>query len=229
MITKRHLVSNAVMLKILLLEDDLVLLETLSDELSLEGYSVDTAKHGKEFFDLSFKNSYHLYILDINVPFIDGLTLLQELRNAEDNTAAIFLTSNNTEQNKIDGFEIGCDDYLVKPFSLHELKLRVKALFRRIHQENFIHYDDILIDRKHYQLKIDDKEVVVDKKVIDILHLFISQPNTILTLDDIMESAYTEKVPTATVIRVHISKINALFEKKRIINVRGVGYRYEKS
>jgi len=217
------------MLKILLLEDDLVLLETLCDELYLAGYSVDTAKHGKEFFDLSFQNSYHLYILDINVPFIDGLTLLKELRNAGDKTPAIFLTSKNTEQDKIDGFEIGCDDYLVKPFSLHELKLRVKALLRRIYQEDFICYDDIIIDKKHYKVKIQDKEMSLDKKVIDILHLFISQPNTILTFNDIVESIYREKVPSATVVRVHISKINALFDKKRIINVRGIGYCYEKS
>jgi len=217
------------MLKILLLEDDLVLLETLCDELCLAGYSVDMAKHGKEFFELSFKNTYHLYILDINVPFIDGLTLLKELRNSGDKTASIFLTSKNKEQDKIDAFEIGCDDYIVKPFSLHELKLRVKALLRRIHQEDFISYDDIIIDKKHYKIKINDKEVSLDKKMIDILHLFISKPNTILTFSDIVESIYREKVPSATVIRVHISKINTLFKKKRIINIRGVGYRYEKS
>ena len=160
-------------------------------------------------------------------PYIDGLTLLSELRTANDTTPAIFLTSKKEESDKIAGFQAGCDDYLVKPFSLYELKLRVKALLRRTTQEQLLHFDDISIDVEHNLLQIDGKNVVIDQKALEILALFIANPNAVITMEQIIEALYRDKVPSYTVIRVHISKINALFETKRIVNIRGVGYRYE--
>ncbi len=215
------------MIKILLLEDDLVLLESLSEELEDEGYSIDRAKHGKELLDLTYKNRYDLYILDVHVPYIDGVTLLQELRSAGDTTPAIFLTSKNKESDKIAGFQAGCDDYLVKPFSLSELKLRLQALLRRTSKAKLLEFDDISIDTQHHVLKINDKSRLLDQKALEILTLFIAQPNAVLTIEQIIEEVYADKVPSNTVIRVHISKINALFLQKRIVNIRGVGYRYE--
>ena len=213
--------------KILILEDDLVLLESLSDELEDEGYSVDKAKHGKELLDLTYNKNYNLFILDINVPYIDGLTLLMELRASDDTTPAIFLTSKNTESDKIAGFKAGCDDYLVKPFSLFELKLRIQALLRRTTKKKLLHFDDITIDIEHNMLQIKEENRLLDQKALEILALFIANPNTVLTMEQIIDEIYQDKVPSYTVIRVHISKINALFQKKRIINMRGIGYRYE--
>ena len=215
------------MASILLLEDDLVLLESLCDELEDEGYSVSKAKHGKELLDLTYQQSYDLYILDVHVPYIDGITLLNELRSAQDTTAAIFLTSKNRESDKIAGFQAGCDDYLIKPFSLHELKLRIKALLRRTTQEKCLSLDDITIDVEHNLLLINTQNAIIDQKALEILALFIAKPNAVITMEQIIDEVYQNKVPSYTVIRVHISKINALFQKKRIINIRGVGYRYE--
>ena len=215
------------MASILLLEDDLVLLESLADELEDEGYSVDRAKHGKELLDLTYNNSYDLYILDINVPYVDGLTLLRELRASNDTTPTIFLTSKNTESDKIAGFEAKCDDYLVKPFPLYELKLRIQALLRRTAKEKLLHYDDITIDIEHNILKIKDEVCLLDKKALEILGLFIAHPNTVFTMSQIIDEVYQDKIPSNTVVRVHISKINALFQKKRILNKRGIGYHYE--
>ena len=215
------------MLSILLLEDDLVLLESLADELEDEGYNVDRAKHGKELLDLTYSKSYDLYILDINVPYVDGLTLLTELRASNDITPAIFLTSKNTESDMIAGFEAKCDDYLVKPFQLYELKLRIGALLRRTTKLKLLYYDEIAIDIERNILKIKDETCVLDKKALEILALFVAHPNTVFTMDQIIDEVYQDKIPSHTVVRVHISKINALFQKKRIINLRGVGYRYE--
>lgn len=214
--------------KILILEDDSVLLETLADELSNEHTQVDSAKHGEEVLDLTSKNHYDLYIFDINVPYIDGLTLLNELRAAGDETPAIFLTSKNEEPDRIKGFEAGCDDYLAKPFSLSELKLRVKAVLKRAAKKLDVIYDDVSIDLKTNILRIKDKTVEIDKKDLEILHLFISNQKSVFSIDDIISHLYRDKLPSATVLRVHISKINALFEKKRIVNIRGLGYKYEK-
>lgn len=213
--------------KILILEDDLVLLETLYDEFSLENYVVDMAKNGQEVLEFTYKNRYDLYIFDINVPYIKGTALLKELRDANDVTPAIFLTSMHEEKNIIDGFKSGCDDYMVKPFSLHELKLRVKAILKRCGNNTTCEHDDVRIDIEKHYLKIDDTEYKVDYKELQILSLFILNPQKIISYDTIIQKVYHNKMPSNTVIRVHISHINKLFKEKRIKNIRGSGYIYD--
>ncbi|MFT5659516.1 MAG: DNA-binding response OmpR family regulator [Sulfurimonas sp.] len=215
------------MKKLLILEDDVVLLETLEDELSSDDYSVDVAKHGEEVLDLTSKHRYDLYIFDINVPYINGLSLLKELRDSGDKTAAIFLTSKYEEQSRIEGFEVGCDDYLTKPFSLSELKLRIRAVLRRTTNNACVTFDNIKINLHDNTLVIDEKIVDIDKKTLEILHLLISSPNVIFSMNNIIDKVYKDKIPSHTVIRVHISKINAMFKEKRIQNIRGLGYKYE--
>lgn len=213
---------------ILLLEDDAVLLESLQDELCAEGYRVDTARHGKELLDRCYEHRYDLYLFDINVPHIDGLTLLKELRASGDRTPAIFLTSRKHETERIEGFEAGCDDYLSKPFSLQELKLRVAAILRRTAGRDVTALDDIVLDPQNRIVTIGGEPRTLDPKAMEILHLFIIHPGEILDLAQIVDRVYDGKEPSRTVIRVHISKINALFPDKRIHNVRGLGYRYER-
>lgn len=213
--------------KILILEDDSVLLETLEDELRAANYKIDTAKHGEEVLDLTSNNKYDLYIFDINVPYINGIDLLKDLRESGDQTAAIFLTSRNEEVNRLNGFSVGCDDYIVKPFSLSELKLRIQAILRRTTYDLIVACDDIKIDLHNNMLEIENTPIIVDKKTLEVLHLFISNPNNVFSVNDIIEHLYNNKTPSYTVIRVHISKINRLFETKRIHNIRGLGYRYE--
>jgi len=214
------------MYKLLVMEDDQVLLETLEEELTAHGYQVCAARHGDEALSYIFKNNYDLYIFDINVPFIDGLTILQELRDSVDFTPAILLTSKNTEQDKITGFKSGCDDYMTKPFSIVELKCRIDAILKRRNVENIIEQDGIKIDLKHNILEIYNKSVMVDKKALEILHLLLSHRNTVISYEEIIEHLYKNKIPSLTVIRVHISKINSLLDKKLIKNIRGIGYIY---
>lgn len=213
--------------RLLILEDDIVLLETLHAELQFE-YDVDMAKHGEEVLDLTAEKKYDLYIFDINVPYISGLTLLKELHSSGDTTAAIFLTSKNKDVDKIKGFESGCDDYLTKPFSMDELKLRISALLRRTSTSNMISHEDIDIDLKNNYLGINGTEAILDHKALAMLHLFISYPKTVFSQMDIVDRIYEGIAPSSTVIRVHISKINTLFgTQKRIKNIRGIGYRYD--
>ena len=213
--------------KILILEDDFVLLETLALELG-ERYRVDTAKHGKAFLDFTFSNHYDLYLMDINVPYIDGLTLLDELRVSGDDTPAIFLSSRTEVPERMEGFRAGCDDYLVKPFSMGELKLRIEAILHRSHRGTMLTCDDIVIDRAQNRVLIGGHDHTLEPKELAILTLFLSHPGEIITIERIIDEVYRGRTPSATVIRVHISNINALFARKRIHNVRGVGYRYER-
>lgn len=211
---------------ILILEDDTALRETLCLELS-DRYEVDSAADGRLFLEHTFRRRYDLYLLDINVPHIDGLTLLDELRVSGDDTPAIFLSSRGQEMERMEGFHAGCDDYLVKPFSIGELKLRIRALLRRSRPQGAIRKDDILLDLQRNLLEIGGEPRHIERKELEILHLFLSHPGQILSTGRIAEAVYRDRTPNATVIRVHLSKINALFDRKRIRNIRGVGYRYE--
>ena len=213
-------------MKILLLEDDIVLAETLVAELQEEGYAVEMAKHGEMVYNLTSVQKYDLYIFDVNVPYIDGFTLLKELRQSGDETPLIFLTSKDRIADKESGFEAGCDDYLCKPFALSELKYRIKALLKRTAPVKKIAYGDIEIDLTQKYLKIGDEVMDIEYKALQILHLFVSNPGKIFSLSEIIDAIYAPEDPSFTVIRVHISKINALFSQKRIKNVRGVGYKY---
>ena len=119
------------MYSILLLEDDLLFASSIEDFLVCEGFCVDIAKDGEEVFDFTFHKNYDLYIFDINVPKINGLELLEQLRTSGDNTPSIFLTSYKDKDTLQTAFLNGCDDYLKKPADLDELLLRIKALLKR--------------------------------------------------------------------------------------------------
>ena len=119
------------MYKILVLEDDELFASTVEDFLSDEGFIVDIATDGEECLSLNYNKNYDLYIFDINVPKITGLDLLSNLRESEDNTPTIFLTSYKDKDTLHNAFLKGCDDYLKKPVDLDELLLRIKALLKR--------------------------------------------------------------------------------------------------
>ncbi|RUM70220.1 MAG: DNA-binding response regulator, partial [Sulfurovum sp.] len=116
-------------MKILLLEDDQILCNSLKEFLELEGYSVDIAYRGPEAFDLTFENTYDLYILDVNVPEVDGFSVLSSLRESGDETPAIYITA-LTDINSISkGFAMGAEDYIKKPFDPEELVIRIKCKY----------------------------------------------------------------------------------------------------
>jgi len=120
-----------VLTKVLLLEDDLLFGETLVDLLEENNFEVTHVPNGQSAIDATYEQNFHIYILDINVPLIDGVTVLKELRDANDSTPSIFLTSHKDKDMLTRGFMSGADDYITKPFDSDELILRLNALLRR--------------------------------------------------------------------------------------------------
>jgi DNA-binding response OmpR family regulator len=120
-----------VSIKILLLEDDMLFAESLIDLLEDEEYEVTHVPNGQSALNASFENRYDLYLLDINVPLINGIELLQSLRDADDTTPTIFLTSHKDEESLKQGFLSGADDFITEPFNNTELLLRLRALLKR--------------------------------------------------------------------------------------------------
>jgi len=208
-------------MKILLLEDDKILCESLKEFLELEGYEVDVAHRGTEVFDLTFSNSYDLYILDINVPDTDGFDVLTELKEAGDDTPAIYITA-LTDINSISkGFKIGAEDYIKKPFDPEELVIRIKSKYER--PDEMISLGDLSYDPFNRVVQKDGQVIGLGEVQQNIFHALIMERNKIVdsyTLMDLLEQ------PSANALRVNLVKLKNKLGIE-IKNIRGQGYMIE--
>ena len=218
------------MYKILLLEDDKLSASTLEDFLEDEGFEIDIAYDGEQCLDLNYENKYDLYIFDINVPKINGLDVLKQLRDSGDTTPSIFLTSYKDKETLHEGFLKGCDDYLKKPVDLDELILRIKALFKR-NKKSFeaIKLNDTLefdcISKRVYE---NGADLNLPIKVLELLELFIEHRGEIVTKQMIISKLWCagEEYSEGS-IRVYINSIKKLLGKESLSNIKGVGYKIE--
>ncbi|MCJ7765537.1 MAG: response regulator transcription factor [Thiovulaceae bacterium] len=211
---------------ILLLEDDLLLGETLEDLLDEEGYTVHWCKNGQEALDASYSNKFHLYLFDINVPLISGLTLLKELRDSDDITPTIYLTSHQEKSVMQQGFENGADDYIKKPFDTDELLLRLKALLRRCNGKSKACSGALCIDRDRYVIYENSKELTLSKKEFTLLSLFIGNSGKTVSKEMIIDALWSSDEGVSDgAIRVYINRLKQELSSVEIQNVRGIGYR----
>lgn len=218
------------MSKILILEDDELFCESLEDFLSEEGFEIDTACNGEEALDRNYENNYDLYLLDINVPKINGLDLLKELRQSGDNTPSIFLTSYKDKETLQQGFINGADDYLKKPVDLDELLLRIHSLLKRsgkqideITLKNGLSYNPAT-----KRLIKQDKDLQVPSKVIDLFEVCLENRNSIVTKEMIVKRLWSanEEYSEGS-IRVYVNNLKKLLPQDSIINIKGIGYKVE--
>ncbi|MFY4809502.1 response regulator transcription factor [Aliarcobacter butzleri] len=219
------------MYKILVLEDDELFASTLEDFLIEEKFVIDIAKDGEECLSLNYENNYDLYIFDIKVPKISGLELLASLRNSEDNTPTIFLTSYKDKDTLQEAFVKGCDDYLKKPVDLDELLLRIKALLKRNKKQfELIKLTETLdfnpINKRIYENGID---LNLPTKILDLIELFIENRGDIVTKEMIINRLWAPNEDYSEgSIRVYINQIKKLFSDANVIvNIKGIGYKIE--
>jgi len=205
--------------KILLLEDDPNLSKTLIKYLEINGYEVDWAKNGEEAIDLSYDNSYALYLFDINVPLLSGVDVLTALREAEDFTPTIIISAMIDVATVTKGFVAGADDYVKKPFDPEELLVRIKSKTAMLKTK--IIFKDFEIDLKSQKV-LYKKEIIslpnVQKKLL--FSLIQNNPNPV-SKDELM--ILLEK-PTDLALRVNINKLKKSLNLE-IKNIRGVGYK----
>ena len=205
--------------RLLLLEDDPNLSKTLIKYLKYNGYEVDWAKNGEEAMDLSYENSYTLYLFDINVPLLSGVDLLTELRQADDFTPTIIISALVDIASVTKGFIAGADDYLKKPFDPEELLIRIQAKTLRLQQ---------IIKFKEFELNNQTQELYYKKEPLYLgnvqknllISLIKNHPNPV-TQDELM--LLLDK-PTNLALRVNIAKLKKSLNIE-IKSVRGVGYK----
>lgn len=219
-------------MKILYLEDDYDLSDTIEEFLSDVGFEVTCVYDSNEALDVLFSNSYDLLILDVQVPGIDGFELLKDLREAGVLTPAIFTTSRNTLEDLSSGYEVGADDYLKKPFELQELLLRIKALLKR---EYKIKNDTIKIDSETFfypntqTLSKNGTSVHLNIKESELLKLLILNQNQCVTFDQIFEVVWGfEKEHNEASLRTYIKNIRKIIGKEKIVSIKKQGYKFVK-
>ncbi len=208
-------------MKILLLEDDAILAQTMIQILEQENYDVTLVEDGEEVLEATYENKFDLYLFDINVPLLNGMNTLKLLRDANDDTPTFFITALRDTASILEGFDCGCNDYIKKPFDLDELLARIKAILKR--QNPVIKYNDIIFDLFENRIIKADKEVSLGIVEKEIFALLIKNINTTVNKSTFFE--YMNK-PSDTALRVLISKLKKVLELN-ITNTKGIGYKLE--
>ena len=220
------------MKKILLLEDDINLSETIEEFLIEEGFSVESVYDGQSAEDAIYENTYDLFLLDVNVPSPNGFELLKSSREQGKTTPAIFITSLNSTDDLSKGFESGCDDYIRKPFALQELLLRINNILKR----NFYHNpnETLQIDENlSYDVKADEllnnnEKVALHNKEKLLLKLFLQHPNEQISHETIYQNLWVfDEEPSDDALRTYIKNLRKVIGKERIVSIKRHGYKYE--
>jgi len=215
------------MLKILLLEDDPPLAETLIELLSDEGYEVTWVKDGESALDVTFDKSFDLMLLDVNVPGLNGFSTLKSLRDAANDTPAIFVSSLDDIRSLAQGFEAGANDYVKKPFDIDELLIRIQALIRKNYQS---HTDIIKLNEFSFyinkgELYKEDKYISLTEYEQRLVKLFFQRLNTTILKEDILFETSGGDEASEGALRVRINKLRKL--GLGIVTIKSVGYRLE--
>lgn len=230
--------------RILVVEDDPTLRETLAYNLRRQGYTVETAKDGQRAIELANQVGPELVVLDIMLPVIDGFEVCRLLRK-KSNVPILMLTARDDEIDRVLGLEMGADDYLTKPFSMREFLARVKAQLRRVRfdredsdlesptEDEPLEFDNLTIDVSRYEARIDGKPLVLKPKEFDLLVFLAANRGKVLSREMIMDRVWGwDFTGGSRTVDVHIRWLREKIESdpaapQRIITVRGAGYRFE--
>jgi DNA-binding response OmpR family regulator len=218
--------------RILIVDDEPSIVKGLSLSLKQDGYEIDAAYDGEEAVDKFNNNPYDLIILDVMLPKLNGLNVLQRIRERS-RVPVIMLTAKGEDMDKILGLDYGADDYITKPFNILELKARIKAVFRRLsggNKEQVIRIKNMTINLSNRNVTIDDKEVNLTAKEFDLLQLFATNPGKVYSRESLLEIVWKyDYLGDLRTVDVHIRRLREKIEKNPsqpdfIFTKWGVGY-----
>jgi len=216
------------MARILLVEDDLILLETLSELLQDQGYEVTLASTGSSALEATYKNSFEIMLFDVNIPDFDGFELLQILRESGNLIPCIFLTSLSDIASLSRGFEVGADDYLKKPFDFDELLVRIQALLRKsfTSKANEISYKNLVYKIANNELLKDGALIAFAPLEAKLLSLFFKRINETITKQELLYELDSVNESSEGALRVYVTKLRK--SGLEIQTIKGTGYRLVK-
>lgn len=221
-------------MRILLVEDETQLLNAYVKGLKQDGYAIDTASDGLEALELCSINTYDLLVLDINLPKLNGIEVLKQVRVLNASVKIIIVSANRSIEQRIEGLDLGANDYLTKPFDFKELKARIRALLRRdfTSQPNVLSIKDFIIDLNLHHIAYRDKQIILTLKEYTILTYLIQNRERIISSEELLEKCWNDEAdPFSEAMRVHIyalrKKIQEATQRDDVIQtVKGVGYRF---
>jgi DNA-binding response OmpR family regulator len=222
---------------LLIVEDEEAILVGLTDVFIYHGFKVDAAREGREGLQKALSGRYDLIILDVMLPFIDGFSLCNKIRERDRDQPIIMLTAKSSEEDIITGLTLGADDYIAKPFSVRELVLRVESVLKRsrklIRQERLLQIGGITIDTVNL-LQLDAPEpLAFSRREIDILHYLNHHADRPVSREELLEAVWGYKQASAIETRtvdIHIAKLRRKIEPdpkipQYLVTLRGEGYR----
>ncbi len=230
-------------IRILIVDDEERIRRLLKMYLERESYLIDEAEDGNEALEKAFANDYDIILLDLMMPGKDGIEVCRELREKK-TTPVIMLTAKGEEVNRVQGFEVGTDDYIVKPFSPREVVLRVKALLRRSSKTSFIQtetvtkdiivFPHLTIDNDAHRVLADGKEVSLTPKEYELLFFLAKSPDKVFDREQLLKEVWHyEFFGDLRTVDTHVKRLREKLNKvsenasKMIITVWGVGYKFE--
>ncbi|GAA4275401.1 response regulator transcription factor [Aquimarina mytili] len=218
---------------ILLVDDEPDILEIVGYNLTAEGYNVLTAENGVEAVKIAKKKNPQLIILDVMMPEMDGIEACEQIRKLPDlkDTIITFLTARGEDYSQLAGFDAGADDYITKPIRPKVLVSKVKALLRRLKEEdssdNVIKIGSLVINRDEYKIVKDKKEIVLPRKEFELLSLLASKPGKVFKREDILDKVWgNEVIVGGRTIDVHIRKLREKIGDNSFKTIKGVGYKF---
>ncbi|QHI37123.1 Alkaline phosphatase synthesis transcriptional regulatory protein PhoP [Kordia antarctica] len=220
-------------IKILLVDDEPDILEIVGYNLSSEGYQISKAANGVEAVAKAKKIKPHLIIMDVMMPEMDGIEACETIRKDRSlaNTIITFLTARGEDYSQVAGFDAGADDYITKPIKPKVLVSKVKALLRRLKNEEensqIVTVGNLVINREEYKIIKDGTEIILPRKEFELLSLLASRPEKVFKREDILDKVWgNEVIVGGRTIDVHIRKLREKIGDNHFKTVKGVGYKY---
>ncbi|MGQ7870499.1 response regulator transcription factor [Sunxiuqinia sp. sy24] len=223
--------------KILLVEDDKTLNFIIRDNMEEAGYEVKAAENGQDAYEIFTNNSFDLCLLDVMLPKLDGFSLAKKIREKDQSIPILFLTAKAMTEDKINGFTIGGDDYITKPFSMEELLLRIKVFLKRSHTDvleaeelnNYqVGHFNFLFD--NLTLQYEDEKRTLTYKEAELLKYFCDHANSVLSRSDILKNVWgSDDYYLGRSLDVFISRLRKYLKSDsniKIINLHGIGFRF---
>jgi two-component system, OmpR family, alkaline phosphatase synthesis response regulator PhoP len=228
--------------RILVVEDEEPLRMALCDALRAEGFEVLEAADGVAGRDTALREDPDLVLLDLMLPKLDGFGVLTALRADRLSAPVVILSARGEEWDRIQGFEVGADDYVVKPFSMRELLLRVRALLQResggapgiAGERQSARFGKVAVDFAGYSLTIDGERRGLSRKELDLLRFFLEHPGQVLERDRILDGVWgQDEFPSTRTVDMHVLKLRRKLEAdpehpEHLLTVHGVGYKFLK-
>lgn len=197
-------------MRILVVEDEIDLQEAIAEGLRIDGYAVDVCGDGNEAYEFLYAENYDLVILDLNLPGMDGLDVLKNIRDEKPELKVLILSARSNVSDKVKGLDLGANDYLAKPFDFEELEARIRSLLRRkfVQERTLIQCGKIQMDSSARKANVSGKELVLTKKEFSLLEYFMMNLNRVISQEELIDHIWDSEADSFSgAVRVHIASL----------------------